>query len=98
MGARIFHCSAGDTIGEVMAVAKQSAYFTVPELRDEHQVKTIKRALGKIPGVLSVSANIYSNQVAVDYDGSGADVRKIGDRLRDLGMDARLSGSRGHAM
>jgi copper chaperone CopZ len=82
----------------VVDVAKQTARFTVPELRDEHQVKAIKRALGRIPGVLSVSANVQSNQVAVDYDGSGADVRKIGDRLQGLGMDARLSGSRDHTM
>lgn len=81
-----------------MAVAKQSAYFKVFGLHNKHQLGKIKRALNEIPGVLSVSADIQSNQVAVDYDSSGLNIENIANQLQDHGMDVKLIESQDHTM
>lgn len=81
-----------------MAVAKRSAYFKVSELHNKHQLGRIKRTLNEIPGVLSVSADIQSNQVAVDYDSSGLNIEKIISQLQNHGMDVKPIENEDHTM
>lgn len=90
--------AGADTMDEVMIVSKQSAYFKVPRLDGNHQIKKIKQGLDEIPGVLSVSANDQKDQVAVDYDSSGTNVSAIERHLRNMGVDAQLISNRDHTM
>ena len=51
--------------------SKASAYFTLEEISNKHDVKAIKRELDTLPGVLSVSISDDSKRVAVDFDTTG---------------------------
>lgn len=51
--------------------SKASAYFTLEEISNKHDVKAIKRELDTLPGVLSVSIGDDSKRVAVDFDTTG---------------------------
>lgn len=90
--------ASADTMGEVIIVSKQSAYFKVPGLDGKHEIKKIKQGLDEIPGVLSVSANGQKDQVAVDYDSSGTNVSAIEKHLRNIGVDAQLISNQDHIM
>lgn len=52
-------------------MAKESIYFSVPDMSGNRDPKQIKRELGRYPGVLSVSVNSRDRVVAVDFDNTG---------------------------
>lgn len=79
-------------------MSKQSAYFTVPGLSGKHAVKKIKQAVGGLPGVLSVSAGVRDDCVAVDYDSTGTNPQAIGACFRSAGIGAELTENRDHTM
>lgn len=79
-------------------MSKQSAYFSVPGLNGRHEIKKIKQALDGVPGVFSVSADAAGDGVAVDYDSTGADLRQIEARFREIGLDAELLKNQDHTM
>lgn len=79
-------------------MSKQSAYFRVTGLSDDHGVKAVKNGLAKIPGVQSVSANLETGRVAVDYDSTGTNARDIAAHIRKLGFEARLEIHEDHTM
>ena len=56
---------------EMIVKSKASAYFTLEEISNKHDVKAIKRELDTLPGVLSVSISDDSKRVAVDFDTTG---------------------------
>lgn len=66
-------------------MAKTSVYFTLGDLHDRHDEKTIKRELDTLPGVLSVSVSDGSGRVAVDFDTTGVQAGRIGGQLEKLG-------------
>ena len=81
-----------------MKMSKQSAYFTVPGLNGRHAVQMIKQVLSGIDGVLSVSADVKGDKVAVDYDSTGTDAHEIESRFRDIGVGAQLVQNQDHTM
>ena len=66
---------------------KASAYFSVDDIGDNHAVKEIKRKLGAMPGILSVSISDQTGNIAVDFDTTGQSTEEIGKRIKDLGYD-----------
>ncbi|HEX2937762.1 MAG TPA: heavy-metal-associated domain-containing protein [Ruminiclostridium sp.] len=79
-------------------MSKQSAYFRVPELTGNHGEKELKRAVGAIPGVISVSVNTSTNKAAVDYDSTGTSAEKIKEEIEKSGYTAQLIAREDHTM
>lgn len=65
----------------------ESAYFTIERLGGRHDLKEIKRELGTLHGVNSVSVNTQNGAVAVDYDSSGTSYDTIENRLNKMGYE-----------
>jgi copper chaperone len=51
--------------------------LTVPEISCSHCEATVKQALAPVPGVRSVSVDIPTKRVTVDYDAGQADVEQF---------------------
>lgn len=68
-------------------MSKNSVYFTLNSVDGKHDVKQIKRVLDALPGVLSVSVNGNSNQVAVDFDTTGVRSDRIKKQLEQSGYE-----------
>lgn len=66
---------------------RESAYFKIERLGGKHEMKEIKREIGILHGVNSVSVNTQSGNVAVDYDSSGTSYDTIENRLNKLGYE-----------
>ncbi|NLT39740.1 MAG: heavy-metal-associated domain-containing protein [Clostridiales bacterium] len=61
-----------------------SAYFTIGNLENRHDVKALKRELDKLAGVISVSAS--TRAVAVDYDPTGVGRERIQKQIERMGF------------
>jgi len=68
-------------------MAKASAYFSLKNVDDNHDVKELKRELDTLHGVISVSVNKISDTVAVDFDTTGVDTHKIKNRIERIGYN-----------
>ena len=79
-------------------MSKASAYFALDGLSDKHDVKSIKRELDTLPGVLSVSISDDSKRVAVDFDTTGVQTDRIGKRLEKMGYQIRDTKTENHLM
>jgi copper chaperone CopZ len=79
-------------------MSKQSAYFRVPNLGGEHGSKTIKHNLDGIHGVISVSVNLTSNKVAVDFDSTGTNCEKLKEEIEKSGFETQLIAEQEHIM
>ena len=66
-------------------MSKCSAYFSLNNIDGKHDVKEIKKEIGTIHGVLSVSVNDNSDRVAVDYDTTGVDAGRLVNKIQKLG-------------
>ncbi|MGI6031686.1 MAG: heavy-metal-associated domain-containing protein [Eubacteriales bacterium] len=62
----------------------QSIYFHVASLPSKHQQKQVKRALGCLPGVKSVTFS-PDHRVGVDYDPTGITPAQLHQQLSQLG-------------
>jgi copper chaperone len=67
----------------------KSVEFNVPAISCGHCVKTIEMELGELEGVVSVSANLDSKKVRVEYD-QPANEEKILDLLASINYPAAL--------
>lgn len=81
-------------------MSKQSVYFKLNTQNsfDNHKVAEIKKGLGRIHGVLSVSINEKSEKVAVDYDSTGTSREVIAHRLTKMGYNSNLINEENHVM
>lgn len=77
---------------------KASAYFSVDHVGGSHAEKAIKRELGTLPGVNSVSISDETGNIAVDYDSTGVSTERIGKKLSELGYDIRSVSLAKHKM
>lgn len=62
-----------------------SAYFTLEEAADAHEVKRLKRGLDALPGVTSVTVS-DGGCVAVDYESTGVRQEQIRQKVQELGF------------
>lgn len=67
-------------------MAKASVYFTLDDIGGRHDAKDIKRELGALPGVISVSTNDSADRIAVDFDTTGISTRSIEKHLEGMGF------------
>ena len=65
--------------------ATQETVLSVPEISCEHCVHTIDTALGKLPGVETVSTDIPSKTVRLRYDPSQVSLETIEATLDEEG-------------
>ncbi|MGM9538397.1 MAG: heavy-metal-associated domain-containing protein, partial [Candidatus Onthomonas sp.] len=89
------------TSREVMTMAKASASFALAGVDGKHDVKTIKRELDALSGVLSVSVSIAgsgSSSVAVDFDTTGVQSEDIAEKLQKMGYQILDEGTERHIM
>lgn len=77
---------------------KASAYYSVGGAVDSHGEKKLKRELGTLPGVLSVSISDRTGNIAVDFDSTGQSTDEIGKRIKELGYDIRSVSLAKHIM
>jgi copper chaperone CopZ len=77
---------------------KASAYFSVDHVGGSHAEKEIKRELGTLPGVNSVSISDETGNIAVDFDSTGVSTERIGKKLSELGYDIRSVSLAKHTM
>lgn len=68
-------------------MSKASIYFTLNNVDGKHDVKEIKKSLDTLPGVESVSVNVDSNYVAVDFDTTGILSDRIQKQLEKAGYE-----------
>ncbi|MBC8569395.1 heavy-metal-associated domain-containing protein [Zongyangia hominis] len=71
----------------------ESAYFIIEEVDDKHDLKDVKRGLDQLHGVTSVSVDLDSHLVAIDYDSSGTSYDGIEHRLNKMGYQIAADAS-----
>ena len=76
-------------------MAQENAFFSVPNLTSFKAAQTIKQGLDQLPGVTSVSVNIESRNVTVDFDSAGIGSGSTGEqqiqrKLADMGFTASM--------
>lgn len=79
-------------------MSKASVYYNIADLSGKHDVKTIKKQLDGLAGVLSVSVNEAKNSIAVDYDDTGVSAERIGKHVKALGYTVEESKKETHIM
>ena len=63
--------------------------LNAPDISCEHCVATVEKAVGKVAGVQSVSADAESKDVIVTFDASQTDLSAIATVLEDTGYPAK---------
>lgn len=71
----------------------ESAYFIIENVDSKHNLKDVKSGLDSLPGVSSVSVNIDSHLVSIDYDSSGVSYDKIENCLNKMGYQIAADAS-----
>lgn len=71
----------------------ENAYFIIENVDDKHDLKDVKRSLDQLHGVSSVSVDLATHLVAIDYDSSGASYDKIENRLNKIGYQIAADAS-----
>ena len=79
-------------------MSKASFYCTVTHVDGKHNSKEIKRELGIIPGVTSVSVNDSTEKIAVDFDTTGVQSHQLRTQLEELGYTVVESTLENHRM
>lgn len=79
-------------------MSKESAYFQISDITGKHDSKELKRELGIVHGVLSVSVNAEENTLAVDYDNTGVTWGRLEKRLEQLGYQVESCRTENHRM
>ena len=77
---------------------KESIYYLLPEMSGSHGPKDIKKTVGAIKGVISVSVNSGEKKVAVDFDNSGTSGEEITRLIAEKGFSPQILGNEEHVM
>lgn len=79
-------------------MSKASFYCTVKNINGKHDIGEIKRELGAMTGIFSVSVDDGAQQLAVDFDTSGAKSEQMLKKLKKLGYETADSRVENHIM
>lgn len=79
-------------------MSKASLYFTVDNVNGAHDVKQLKRELDTFRGVLSVSVNDRTENIAVDFDTTGVKPEQLETRIEKLGYKITAARLEKHIM
>lgn len=64
----------------------------------KHDTKEIKQILGALPGVTSVSVNVSTNQITVDFDTTSMQSDRIQKQLEKAGYKIHETETDNHTM
>lgn len=79
-------------------MSKNSVYFSLSDVDGKRGAKELKKSIGSMRGVLSVSVNSQKNNIAVDYDSSGVNPEQIEEKINELGWKISSSKEQDHIM
>ena len=79
-------------------MSKETVYFELPQMSQNHDPKELKKGIGTLHGIISVSVNPKNKKVAVDFDNTGTNSEKITNRTRELGFSPQLLERQEHIM
>ncbi len=79
-------------------MSKASVYFAVKDLNGKHGTKELKRELGTLHGVISVSVNELTDNIAVDFDTTGVKQEQLKTTIEKLGYDITQMQLENHIM
>lgn len=79
-------------------MSKASVYFAVKDSNGKHGAKELKRELGTLRGVISVSVNELTDNIAVDFDTSGLNQEQLKTTIEKLGYDITRTQFENHMM
>ncbi|HOV41724.1 MAG TPA: heavy-metal-associated domain-containing protein [Oscillospiraceae bacterium] len=79
-------------------MSKNSVYFSLSDVDGKREAKELKKGIGSMRGVLSVSVNSQKNNIAVDYDSSGVNPEQIEEKINELGWKISSSKEQDHIM
>ena len=88
----------GHTETGVICLSKASFYCIADNAGGKHDSAEIKRALGAVSGVTSVSVSRGGGKIAVDYDTTGVRSEQILEKLKNLGYEVVDSKFENHIM
>lgn len=71
-------------------MAQISIQYALHQQLDIHEEKMIKRALDQFPGVKSVSVNMESGILCIDYDDTGVKRDELEQRMSELGYSISM--------
>lgn len=63
--------------------------FKVPNISCHHCINTIKREVGKIPGVSSVEGEVETKEVTITYEGEES-LERVVESLGEIGYPPEL--------
>jgi copper ion binding protein len=79
-------CAAGISREEPhLASMMEHVTVTAPDISCAHCVATVKEAVGALPGVASVEADLSSKRVEIDYDPGRVSLAQIAAALDEAG-------------
>jgi copper chaperone CopZ len=82
----------------MVLLAKESIYFTIPDMDKGHDPKKLKEQIDKLHGIISVSVSSDTGKVAVDYDSTGTDGNEIKRQIEKLGFSPKMTRHDEHIM
>ena len=82
----------------MIILSKQSVYFNVEEMTQPSDTKKIKKGVDLIHGVISVSVNYETKNVAVDFDSTGTNSKQILHEIEKMGYFPQLINQVDHIM
>jgi copper chaperone CopZ len=82
----------------MMILSKQSVYFNVHEMTQASDSKKIKKGIDMLHGVISVSINYDTKNVAVDFDSTGTNGEEIKNEIEKLGYIPEFIKQEDHIM
>ena len=77
---------------------KETAYYNLDVISGKHDVKELKKTIGSVPGIISVSVNAEKDSLAVDFDSTGIDGELIEKKLDQLGYKIKSDNFEEHVM
>lgn len=70
-------------------MSKEVSILTVDGMSCSHCENAVKKAVGTLNGVDSVTVDLKSKKVSVEYDCERVDLKTIKDTIEDQGYDVR---------
>ncbi|MGE4354354.1 MAG: heavy-metal-associated domain-containing protein [Oscillospiraceae bacterium] len=68
-------------------MSRLSINYTVKDINGKHDVNELKRGLGSLSGVISVSVNNKNQKIAVDFDTTGVQPKQLEMKIEEMGYD-----------
>jgi len=79
-------------------MSKASVYFYVKDIKGAHGVKELKRELDTLRGVISVSVNDNTDNIAVDFDTTGVNKEQLKTEIEKMGYNITQMQFENHIM